>query len=95
MIDGKLDDPAWEDAAVIDRFPAFWDRHDTGHGTRAWLVWDDDALYFAATMTDAELRSFGTKRNDTPLEGRRLRAVLQARAPTGPSTTSSRPTRGR
>jgi lysophospholipase L1-like esterase len=63
-IDGKLDDPAWEAAAVIDRFPAFWKSADTGPGTRARLLWDDDALYFAATMTDAELRSFGTRRND-------------------------------
>jgi CubicO group peptidase (beta-lactamase class C family) len=64
VIDGKLDDSAWAGAAVIDRFPAFWDRADTGPGTRARLVWDDDALYFAATMTDAELRAFGTKHND-------------------------------
>jgi hypothetical protein len=33
-------------------------------GIFAYLVWDDDALYFAGSMTDAELRSFGTKRND-------------------------------
>jgi hypothetical protein len=64
-IDGKLDDPAWGSAAVIDRFPAFWKKLDTGKGTRARFLWNDDALYFAATMTDTELRSFGTKRNDT------------------------------
>jgi hypothetical protein len=66
VIDGKLDDPAWANAAVIDRFSAFWDRDraDVGSGTRARLVWDDDALYFAATMTDNELRAFGTRRND-------------------------------
>ena len=29
----------------------------------------NDALYYAASMTDAELRSFGTKRNDTLWEG--------------------------
>jgi hypothetical protein len=69
VIDGKLDDPAWAGADVIDRFPAFWKNADTGPGTRARLVWDDDALYFAATMTDAELRSFGTKHNDTLWEG--------------------------
>jgi lysophospholipase L1-like esterase len=63
-IDGKLDDPAWKSAAVITRFPAFWSKKDSGSGTRAMLVWDRDALYYAATMTDSELRSFGTKRND-------------------------------
>jgi len=64
VIDGKLDDPAWSSAPVIDGFAAFWDRSDVGSGTRARLVWDDDALYFAATMTDAELRAFGTQHND-------------------------------
>jgi hypothetical protein len=64
QIDGKLDDPAWSEAEVIEHFPMFWDRIDTGTGTRARLVWDDDALYFAATMTDAELRAVGTRRND-------------------------------
>jgi Carbohydrate family 9 binding domain-like len=49
---------------VIEHFPMFWDRIDTGAGTRARLVWDDDALYFSATMTDSELRSVGTRRND-------------------------------
>jgi len=63
-IDGKLDDQAWKDAAPIDRFPSFWNRVDPQSGTRAWLVWDDSALYFAAQMPDAELRSFGMKRND-------------------------------
>ena len=47
-------------------------------GTFAYLVWDDEAIYYAGSMTDAELRSFGTKRNDTPLGGRRLRALLEA-----------------
>jgi lysophospholipase L1-like esterase len=69
VIDGKLDDPAWAGAVVIDRFPTFWKNLDNGPGTRARLVWDDDALYFAATMTDHELRSFGTKHNDTLWHG--------------------------
>ena len=64
VIDGKLDDPAWSGAKIIEHFPAFWNRADTGTGTRARLAWDDDALYFAATMTDNELRAFGTQRND-------------------------------
>lgn len=68
-IDGKLDDPVWESAAVIDRFPAFWRHVDNGAGTRARLLWDRDALYISATMTDNELRSFGVKRNDTLWEG--------------------------
>ena len=63
-IDGKLDDPAWAGAAVISRFPAFWSGAPSGDGTKARLLWDDDFLYFAATMDDAELRSSGVRRND-------------------------------
>ncbi len=64
ILDGKLDDPAWETAAVIDKFPAFWRNGASGNGTEARLLWDDDALYFGVTMTDTELRAFGDKRND-------------------------------
>ena len=63
-LDGTLDDPAWTGAAVIEHFPAFWKKADMGKGTQARLLWDNDALYFSATMTDEELRSFGTKHND-------------------------------
>jgi lysophospholipase L1-like esterase len=69
VVDGKLDDPAWAAAALIEDFPTFWNRVETGPGTRARLVWDNEALYFAATMTDTELRAAGTKRNDRLWEG--------------------------
>jgi hypothetical protein len=65
VMDGKLDDPCWQRAAVIDRFASFWMEPKTPRkGFTAYLVWDNDALYYAGKMTDAELRSFGTKRND-------------------------------
>lgn len=64
VLDGRLDDEAWSKAAVIDKFPAFWNGTPSTGSTKAHLVWDDKALYFAATMTDREMRSFGTKRND-------------------------------
>jgi len=63
-LDGVLDDPAWAGAAVIDKFPAFWSGTPSGGATRARFLWDDDYLYFAATMDDAELRSSGVRRND-------------------------------
>lgn len=70
-IDGKLDDPAWAGAEVIDRFSAFWARRalPPGHETKVRLAWDDEALYVAAEMTDAELRAFGTKHNDQLWDG--------------------------
>ncbi len=65
-IDGKLDDPAWKEAAVIEHFPAFWSKTDLGpqHAMKVRIVWDRDALYFAATMTDADVRAYGTRHND-------------------------------
>lgn len=68
-LDGKLDDPAWKNAMVIDRFPAFWAGKPATVATQARLVWSADALYFSAVMSDSHLRSFGTKRNDRLWEG--------------------------
>jgi hypothetical protein len=66
VLDGKLDDPAWRaaEADSITRFPSYWAKKDNGGATRAMLVWDQAALYYAATMADSELRAFGTNRND-------------------------------
>src|SRR3954447_25799938 len=70
VLDGKLDDPCWKEAVVIDRFATFWTRTKTPReGTRAFLVWDDVAIYYAGAMTDTEVRAFGTHRNDTLWEG--------------------------
>ena len=68
VLDGKLDDPCWQQAKVIDHFASFWNKTPRA-GTRAFLVWDDEAIYYAATLTDAEVRAFGTQRNDTLWEG--------------------------
>jgi hypothetical protein len=70
VLDGKLDDVCWQKAAVIDHFAAFWkDPKVAINGTFAYVVWDDDAIYYAASMSDSELRSFGKQRNDTLWEG--------------------------
>jgi hypothetical protein len=68
VLDGKLDDACWQKAAAIDRFASYWTKTPRA-GTTAYLLWADDALYYAATMTDSELRSFGTKRNDSLWDG--------------------------
>ncbi len=70
VLDGKLDDPCWKRAMLIDRFGTFWSKTSTPQKvTAAYLMWDDDALYYAASMKDAELRSFGTSRNDALWNG--------------------------
>ena len=60
-LDGKIDDPCWQHAAAIEQFSTYWIKTPRT-GTRAYLVWDEDALYLPATLTDAEVRSFGTQR---------------------------------
>lgn len=67
-LDGKLDDPCWKDAKPITDFAAFW-LNEPRAGTKAMLAWDDEALYYAAEMDDAELRSSGRARNDHLWEG--------------------------
>ncbi len=70
VLDGKLDDKCWQDAVVIAQFASYWDKDKTPRaGTRAYLMWDDAALYYGGTMNDNELRSYGTKRNDTLWNG--------------------------
>jgi hypothetical protein len=69
VLDGKLDDRCWQDAVAITQFASYWDNKTPRQGTRAYLVWDDEALYYAGTMTDAELRSYGKHRNDTLWDG--------------------------
>lgn len=56
-IDGKLDDAAWKQAEVIDGFfhPAVTPPSPAKTKTKARLLWDDVALYFAAQMEDADL----------------------------------------
>lgn len=69
VLDGKLDDRCWQDAAAITQFASYWQNKTPRPGTRAYLVWDDEALYYGGTLTDAELRSHGTHRNDTLWDG--------------------------
>jgi glucose/arabinose dehydrogenase len=58
VIDGRLDEPAWQRAAVIDGFSMPW--RDVGgrtpaRSTRARLLWDRHNLYVAAEMEDGDL----------------------------------------
>ena len=80
VLDGKLDDDAWKAAAPIDAFAAFWKHSAAVPATRALLIWDDRALYFAARMSDTELRAFGSQRNDHLWEGDVFELFFKPRA---------------
>ena len=69
VLDGVADEEFWRHAPRIEAFPAFWNGTPTDLRTVAWLVWDDDALYYAAVMADDELFAAGAKRNDRLWEG--------------------------
>ncbi|QEH36070.1 hypothetical protein OJF2_46300 [Aquisphaera giovannonii] len=79
VLDGKLDDPCWKQAVPIEKFASFWDKTPR-EGTRVYLAWDDEALYWAGTMTDAEVRAFGNKRNDHLWNGDVLEFFLKPSA---------------
>jgi hypothetical protein len=54
-IDGKLDEPAWQKAQVLDNFTVGWQDRKAKTATRARLLWDDKHLYFGADMDDSDL----------------------------------------
>lgn len=69
VLDGNLDDACWKDAVAIRQFASYWDKKTPRPGMVAYFLWDRDNLYYAARMLDTEVRSAGTKRNDTLWDG--------------------------
>ncbi len=55
VIDGRLDEPAWEKAQLLQDFAAFWAKRKPTTSTKARLLWDDRYLYFSAVMEDHDL----------------------------------------
>lgn len=57
-IDGKIDEPVWAKAQTIDGFALPWlkaKNHPATTPTKARLLWNHDALYFAAEMVDHDV----------------------------------------
>lgn len=57
-INGKLDEPAWRNAQVIENFSLPWlgeAARPAKTATMARLLWDREKLYFFASMDDADL----------------------------------------
>lgn len=76
VVDGKLDDPAWAQAVEIENFvvpPKMdWTRFAMTRARRAtsrahaWLLWDDQFLYFAAELEDRDLYCVTGPGHDNP-----------------------------
>ena len=56
-IDGRLDDPAWENAEPLSEFVFPWWEAGEKEGTRAKMLWDKHALYIAYECDDAHIWS--------------------------------------
>jgi hypothetical protein len=54
-LDGKLDEPAWGKAEVLENFAVFWQKRKAKTATKARLLWDATYLYFSADMEDTDL----------------------------------------
>lgn len=54
-IDGRADERAWQQAVPIESFTVPWLPRAAATSTSARLLWDDEYLYFAAQMQDADL----------------------------------------
>lgn len=63
-IDGKLDEPAWKDAASTGPFVNTMNGSPADQHTAAKLLWDDKFLYVAFENADTDVWSNLTKRDD-------------------------------
>ncbi|MAO82940.1 MAG: hypothetical protein CMH50_03525 [Myxococcales bacterium] len=76
VVDGKLDEPAWQEAATLGPF----DHYDgNGHGryrTTAKVLWDDQALYLAFHCPDPDIHSPYTERDDPIYESEAVEIFL-------------------
>ena len=54
-VDGNIDEKDWALAQELSDFSAHWLKRKAKTATKARLLWDDTALYFAAEMVDADL----------------------------------------
>jgi hypothetical protein len=63
MIDGKINEKAWADAAEIKDFVVYWQKRKAKTATTARLMWDDRYLYFCAEMQDSDLYAVVKEKN--------------------------------
>jgi hypothetical protein len=65
VIDGKLDDPIWQQAQPVGNFSAIIGGKSGKpvHATQAWMAWDDDNLYVAFKCEQPDVWGRMTKRD--------------------------------
>lgn len=55
VIDGRLDEPEWNEAALTEKFVLYKDGAAPRYPSQGQMLWDDTYLYVAFTMTDADV----------------------------------------
>jgi hypothetical protein len=63
VIDGKLDDAAWQKANLITDFVIFWQAKMPRMATAARLIWNDEGFFFYGEMHDEDLYADVTEHN--------------------------------
>lgn len=63
VIDARLDEAAWRDAAPVSPFIFNWYTAGEKEPTEAKLVWDDENLYVSWRSTDRHISGYVTQRN--------------------------------
>ncbi|HLW65929.1 MAG TPA: carbohydrate-binding family 9-like protein [Gemmataceae bacterium] len=62
-IDGRIDEPAWNNAQELTAFSIYWEKRVPSTVTTAKLLWDEQYFYFMADMEDYDLYADVTERN--------------------------------
>ena len=79
VIDGKLDESAWDNAEVVDRFYPYTTTTDSGRSpTRVRMLWDDKNLYVAFECVDDDIWSFSDRDDDDLWNGDAVEFFLHA-----------------
>ena len=64
VIDGVLDEICWEKASFTETFVFYTDGAEPKYKTKAQMLWDNDYLYIAMTMTDEDVWGEMVERDD-------------------------------
>jgi hypothetical protein len=64
VLDGRLDEPSWGAAPLIDQFLFPWWTAGEKERTEARLLWDEEKLYVAFAAFDPHISAFLTQRDD-------------------------------
>jgi hypothetical protein len=88
VIDGVLDDPAWEQASALEVFGPLASFTQANFAeTRAWVTYDDEKLYVAfrcAEPTPNQMKIVGEKHDDEVWQGDDVEVMISAPGKTAP-----------